>query len=123
MVGRWAYLNLVTGSETGPGDSLIAACFISYSHADKPLAQALAAGLRARGYRVWIDQGELKIGDSLVTAISAAIDQVDFLIRGKRKEALERAAAGSPDGVGRSGSPPSVEHRGQRRPGRRRTHR
>jgi hypothetical protein len=58
----------------------IASCFISYNHVDKPLAQALRDGLEARGYRVWIDEGELRVGDSLVAAISAAIDQVDFLI-------------------------------------------
>jgi hypothetical protein len=58
----------------------VATCFISYSHADKPLAEALNHGLNAAGYRVWIDTGELRIGDSLLTAISGAIDQVDFLI-------------------------------------------
>lgn len=57
-----------------------ASCFISYNHADKPLARAIRDGLRERNYRVWIDEGELRIGDSLVTAISEAIDQVDFLI-------------------------------------------
>lgn len=58
----------------------VATCFISYSHADKPLAEALAEGLKSAGYRVWIDSGELRIGDSLVAAISGAIDQVDFLV-------------------------------------------
>jgi len=58
----------------------IATCFVSYNNADKPLARALHVGLEARGYRVWIDGGELRVGDSLVTAVSAAIDQVDFLI-------------------------------------------
>lgn len=58
----------------------VAACFISYNHADKPLAEALADGLRRAGYRVWIDSGELRVGDSLVAAISGAIDQVDFVV-------------------------------------------
>lgn len=58
----------------------VATCFISYNHADKPLAEALAEGLRKAGYRVWIDSGELRVGDSLVAAISSAIDQVDFLV-------------------------------------------
>lgn len=58
----------------------VASCFISYNHADKGLAQAVRDGLDALGYRVWIDQGELRVGDSLVTAISEAIDRVDFLI-------------------------------------------
>lgn len=58
----------------------VASCFISYSHADRPYATAIAEGLSERGYRVWIDEGELRIGDSLISAISAAIEQVDFLI-------------------------------------------
>ena len=58
----------------------VASCFISYNHADKGLAQGICDGLTAEGYRVWIDQGELRVGDSLVTAISDAIDRVDFLV-------------------------------------------
>ena len=58
----------------------IATCFISYNHADRPFASAIATGLSERGYRVWIDEGELRIGDSLVEAISTAIDHVDFLV-------------------------------------------
>ncbi|WP_196805106.1 toll/interleukin-1 receptor domain-containing protein [Mycobacterium sp. UM_WGJ] len=58
----------------------VATCFISYNHADKPLAEALAEGLRKAGYRVWIDSGELRVGDSLVAVISSAIEQVDFLV-------------------------------------------
>ncbi len=59
--------------------SPLGSCFISYNHADKPLAAALAAGLTALGYRVWIDEGNFGSGDSLVSAISQAIGQVDFL--------------------------------------------
>ena len=58
----------------------VASCFISYSHADKALAQGIHDGLAAEGYRVWIDEGELRVGDSLITAISDAIDRVDFLV-------------------------------------------
>lgn len=58
----------------------LATCFISYNHADRDLAQAICSGLTTQGYRVWIDEGELRIGDSLIKAISDAIDQVDFLI-------------------------------------------
>lgn len=57
-----------------------ASCFISYNHADKALARTIYDGLTAEGYRVWIDEGELRVGDSLITAISEAIDRVDFLI-------------------------------------------
>ncbi len=53
--------------------------FLSYARPDRPLAEGLAAGLRRRGFRVWIDQDELRIGDSLVERISEALDQVDFV--------------------------------------------
>jgi sRNA-binding protein len=57
-----------------------ASIFISYSHADKELARALAAALKARGLRVWIDEGELKVGDSLIERIATAISEIDFFL-------------------------------------------
>ncbi len=57
----------------------IATVFFSYSHNDKPLARALKAGLEAQGCRCWIDEGELKVGESLFDSIAAALDQVDFV--------------------------------------------
>lgn len=54
--------------------------FISYSHADKGLARALADALRRRGLNVWIDAGELKIGDSLIERIATAIADIDFFL-------------------------------------------
>ncbi|WP_170323806.1 toll/interleukin-1 receptor domain-containing protein [Cryptosporangium phraense] len=58
----------------------IASVFLSYSHADKGLAIALRDGLSKHGCRVWIDEGELKIGDSLIRRIGEALDQVDFVV-------------------------------------------
>jgi TIR domain len=57
----------------------VASVFISYAHADKPLAFALRDGLSGSGCRVWVDEGELRIGDSLVQRISEALDRVDFV--------------------------------------------
>lgn len=57
-----------------------ASAFISYNWADKPLARVLAAGLEREGYRVWIDEGELRAGDSIVQRVSEAIARVDFLL-------------------------------------------
>jgi hypothetical protein len=54
--------------------------FISYSHPDRELAQALTDGLKAVGHRVWIDEGELRTGDSLIEKIATAISEVDFLV-------------------------------------------
>ena len=54
--------------------------FISYSHQDKPLAQAIAEGIRDAGYQVWIDEGEVVIGTSLVTSIAKAVEATDYLV-------------------------------------------
>ncbi len=60
--------------------SLEDSVFISYAHEDKPLARALAGALQARGVQVWIDEGEMQIGDSLIEKISTAIAGVDYFL-------------------------------------------
>ena len=59
---------------------LVASIFISYSHADKPLAQALAKALEAKGIKVWIDERELRVGDSIIERVATAVAQTDFFI-------------------------------------------
>lgn len=59
---------------------LAASIFVSYTHQDVAIARDVAARLTELGHRVWIDEGELRVGDSLVDAISGAIAQVDFLV-------------------------------------------
>jgi hypothetical protein len=61
-------------------NAFVASIFISYSHADKQLARLLAEALRQRGLRVWIDEGELKVGDSLIERIATAIAEIDFFL-------------------------------------------
>ena len=39
--------------------------FMSHSHTDKPFARRLSADLGALGAHVWLDEAELKVGDSL----------------------------------------------------------
>jgi len=53
--------------------------FISYAHEDAGLAHSFATALEAEGARVWLDQGELLIGDSLIERISEAIAEFDFV--------------------------------------------
>jgi len=53
--------------------------FISYAHEDRALADAFAKALEDEGARVWLDQGELLIGDSLIERISEAIAEFDFV--------------------------------------------
>ena len=63
---------MVTGGPTS--------VFISYSHADKDLARSLAAALQDRGVRTWIDEGELRIGDSIIERIATAIAEIGFFL-------------------------------------------
>ncbi len=52
--------------------------FLSHTHADKAFARELARALQRRGIYVWIDDAEIKVGDSLIEKIREGIDHVDF---------------------------------------------
>ena len=54
--------------------------FLSHSWEDKPTARALADGLSARGVGVWLDEAEIKLGDSLIEKIRQAIDSVEYVV-------------------------------------------
>lgn len=54
--------------------------FISHSWSDKPLARNLAETIRKFAIHVWLDEAEIKIGDSLIEKIRAGIDQVDYVL-------------------------------------------
>lgn len=54
--------------------------FVSYSHKDKRLVQALAKFLLENDIEPWIDEGELAYGDSLIDRLSNAIDTVDLVL-------------------------------------------
>ncbi len=47
--------------------------FISHSSSDKDFVRRLAYDLKGTGLKVWFDEWELKVGDSLVNNISQAI--------------------------------------------------
>jgi TIR domain-containing protein len=53
--------------------------FLSHCHTDKPFARKLASDLRAAGARVWLDEAEIRVGDSLITKVTEAIDTMDYL--------------------------------------------
>ena len=52
--------------------------FLSHSSKDKFFARKLAESLRTYGVRVWIDEAELRIGDSLAERIGKAISKTDY---------------------------------------------
>ena len=54
--------------------------FISYSHADKEVAETLALHLVQAKQNVWIDTWELNAGDSLIAKIEGAIGGADAIL-------------------------------------------
>jgi hypothetical protein len=71
--------------------AIMAYVFLSHAHGDKPFARRLAADLRNAGHSVWIDEGEINIGDSLVTKIRDGLDQVDYVCAIISKTSVESA--------------------------------
>jgi|GEM_PF-258765 tetratricopeptide (TPR) repeat protein len=54
--------------------------FLSHSSADKPVARRLAESLRVHGIDVWIDEGEIKVGDPIGRKIDKGLRDCDFLV-------------------------------------------
>ncbi len=53
--------------------------FLSHNSRDKAFARKLASMLEDNGVNVWIDEAELKVGDSLIQKIGSAIEETDFV--------------------------------------------
>jgi hypothetical protein len=53
--------------------------FLSHSSGDRRFANRLASDLRAAGARVWIDEAEIKVGESLLGKIRQGIDEMDYV--------------------------------------------
>jgi TIR domain len=53
--------------------------FLSHSSKDKAFTRKLAERLVQVNVKVWLDEAELNIGDSLLTRISSAIEATDFV--------------------------------------------
>lgn len=52
--------------------------FLSHNHKDKEFVRRLAQDIESHGIRVWLDEAEMRIGDSLVQKIREGIDSVDY---------------------------------------------
>jgi hypothetical protein len=55
-------------------------CFISYSSRDQDFVARLHGDLRETGVRCWLDENDLRIGDSLTGQISRAIETHDKVL-------------------------------------------
>lgn len=69
----------VADTGSGVGTSSTPSVFLAHSSKDKRFSRRLAQALRERGFRVWIDEAELSLGDSLFEKIGQAVEQMDFL--------------------------------------------
>lgn len=54
--------------------------FLSHNHADKSFVRRLATDLNNQGISYWLDEAEIKVGESLIEKIRAGIDSVDFVV-------------------------------------------
>lgn len=54
--------------------------FLSHSSKDKPFVRNLAERLETWGVRVWLDEAEINVGDSLTQKIGQALGDTDFVI-------------------------------------------
>ncbi len=52
--------------------------FLSHNYKDKIFVRKLARDLEGHGIRYWLDEAEMKIGDSLIQKIREGIDSVDY---------------------------------------------
>jgi TIR domain len=53
--------------------------FLSHNHIDKPFARRLTERLKAHGIKVWLDEAEMQVGDSLLSKIESAIRECTYL--------------------------------------------
>jgi len=54
--------------------------FLSHNWNDKPIARKLADDLAIRGINVWLDEAEIKLGESLIEKIREATDSVEYVV-------------------------------------------
>jgi uncharacterized membrane protein len=57
-----------------------ATVFISHNSKDKPFVRKLAKALEVRNIKCWVDEAEIRLGESLVQKISEAINKIDLVI-------------------------------------------
>lgn len=53
--------------------------FLSHNSKDKPFVRKLAQDLRKNGHYVWVDEAEIKVGDSLIGKIEEGIENTEYL--------------------------------------------
>ena len=54
--------------------------FISHNSKDKPFVRKLAKALELHNIRCWVDEAEIRFGESLVQKVSEAINSIDLVV-------------------------------------------
>jgi hypothetical protein len=54
--------------------------FLCHSSSDKAFVRKLAIGLSGSGFKVWIDEAEIRVGDSLIQKIESGILEATYLV-------------------------------------------
>ena len=63
--------------------------FISHSTKDKPFVRKLAADLVSNGVRVWLDEQQILVGDSIPEKIAQGLAESDFFLLVVSKSSVE----------------------------------
>lgn len=68
---------------------MIPSIFLSHNHNDKEFVRKLGSDLKQDGIRVWIDEAEILVGDSLLSKVETAIEKMEYLGVVLSKKSLE----------------------------------
>ncbi len=71
---------LVEDMEANAGTKQAAQFFVSYSHQDAAVVDRLSTGLRRRGFSVWRDSEQIRVGESIRRRIEQGIGSSTFLL-------------------------------------------
>lgn len=77
----------VTRGEVG---DIVKSVFLCHSQKEKPFARRLAKDLERYGLRVWLDEREIRVGDSLRETIEEGINRADFVLVVISRSSLRR---------------------------------
>lgn len=58
---------------------MVVSVFLSHNKEDKPFVRQLARDLDNHGVKFWLDEAEIKVGDSLIEKIRSGLDEVDYV--------------------------------------------
>ena len=75
IVPIWKYIHSITHME-----DKMAKIFISYSSENKDFARKLALDFTKLGHEPWLDEWEIKVGESILSKIEYGISEADYVV-------------------------------------------